>query len=152
MSPADVNAVLGQARALQSAARNGTTRPLLRGKNLGLLCESEDTPGAVLFRRAALELGAHVSYIRPSLSERSTEREVQHTARLLGRLYDAVECQGASQVLAPQIGAEAGIPVYGGVASPDHPTAGLAAQLDGDMSPDDNRRFVVQAVLLTTIA
>ncbi|MGZ5236135.1 MAG: ornithine carbamoyltransferase [Caldimonas sp.] len=151
-SSADVNAVLSQARALQSAARTGAPRPMMRGKNLGLLCDSEDTPSALLFRRAALELGAHVSYIRPSLSERSSERDVQHTARLLGRLYDAIECQGAAQALAVRIGAEAGVPVYGGVACPDHPMASLAVQLGNDMSPDDNRCFVIQAVLLTTIA
>lgn len=151
MSPAEVDAVLGQARALQSAAGKGTMQPMLRGKNLGLLCESEEAPEALLFRRAALELGGHVSYVRPSLSELSTPREVQRTARMLGQLYDAVECQGAAHALAEQIGAAAGVPVYGGLASPSHPTAGLAALLGGDTSPDDNRCFVVQAVLLTTI-
>ena len=38
-----------------------------------------------------------------------------------------------------------------GLASPAHPTARLAALLDADRSPDDNRCFVIQAVLLTTI-
>lgn len=143
--------MLDQARALQSAASKGPMQAMLRGKNLGLLCESEDSPEALLFRRAALELGGHVSYVQPSLSELSTPREVQRTARMLGRLYDAVECQGAAHALAPQIGASAGVPVYGGLASPAHPTARLAALLDADRSPDDNRCFVIQAVLLTTI-
>jgi len=151
MSAAEEIAVLDQARALQGAARDGTTRPMLRGKNFGLLCESEDQPEAMLFRRAALGLGAHVAYIRPSLSEGSAPSEVQHTARLLGRLYDAVECQGTSQALAPRIGAEAGVPVYGGVASATHPTARLAAVLGDDDAGGDNRCFVIQAVLLTTV-
>lgn len=152
LSAAEANAVLDQARALQGAAAAGATQTMLRGKNLGLLCDSEDDPDAVLFRRAALDLGAHVAYIRPSLTGLSTRPDVQHTARMLGRLYDALECQGAAQSLAQQIGAEAGVPVYGGLASADHPTAGLAALLGGDTTGDDNRRFVVQAVLLATIA
>ena len=151
MTPTEVDAVLGQARALQIAVGNGTMQGMLRGKNLGLLCESEDTPEALLFRRAARQLGGHVSYVQPSLSELSTPREVQRTARMLGRLYDAVECQGAAHALAPEIGAAAGVPVYGGLASPAHPTARLAALLGDDTSPEDNRCFVVQAVLLTTI-
>ena len=152
MSAPDVEALLSQARALQGAAGQGTMQALLRGKNLGLLCDDEDADEAVLFRRAALELGAHVSYIRPSLSELSTPGDLRHTARMLGHLYDAVEYQGATPALARKIGADAGVPVYDGIASPAHPTARLAALLGGESSLTDKRRFVLQAVLLHTIA
>jgi len=152
MSPREVTAVLANARTLQRAAEAGTTQPLLRGKNLGLLCEADDALDAALFRRAAVELGAHVAHIRPSLSVLSTPQEVQHTARMLGRLYDAVECQGMAPALVQQVGNEAGVPVYDGIASQDHPTAKLAELLGDDASPADNRRFVLQAVLLSTIA
>ena len=152
MSPRDVSAVLASARTLQRAAQAGTTQPLLRGKNLGLLCEADDDLDAALFRRAVVELGAHVAHIRPSLSELSTPQEVQHTARMLGRLYDAVECQGMAPALVQQVGTEAGVPVYDGIASQDHPTAKLAELLGDEASPADNRRFVLQAVLLSTIA
>ncbi len=152
MSPRDVTAVLTNARTLQRAAEAGETQPLLRGKNLGLLCEADGDGEAALFRRAAVELGAHVAHIRPSLSELSTPQEVQHTARMLGRLYDAVECQGMAPALVRQVGNEAGVPVYDGIASQDHPTAKLAELLGSDTSPADNRRFVLQAVLLSTIA
>lgn len=152
LSVADVDALLSQARALLGAADQGTMQTLLRGKNLGLLCDDEGADEAVLFRRAALELGAHVSHIRPSLSESSTPGDVRHTARMLGRLYDAVEYQGATPTLARQLAGDAGVPIYNGIASPSHPTAGLAALLHGAASPDDKRRFVLQAVLLRTIA
>ena len=152
MSPRDVTAVLANARTLQRAAEAGKTQPLLRGKNFGLLCEADEDGAAALFRRAAVELGAQVVLIRPSLSELSTPQEVQHTARVLGRLYDAVECQGMAPALVQQVGNEAGVPVYDGIASQDHPTAKLAELLGSDASPADNRRFVLQAVLLTTIA
>ena len=152
MSPRDVTAVLASARTLQRAAGAGKVQPLLRGKNLGLLCDANEDGDAALFRRAAVELGAHVAHIRPSLSELSTPQEVQHTARLLGRLYDAVECQGMAPALVQQVGSDAGVPVDDGIASRNHPTAHLAELLDGDASPADNRRFVLQAVLLNTIA
>ena len=151
MSPHDVSIVLASARTLQNAARAGTPQAQLRGKNLGLLCES-DNGDAALFRRAAAELGAHVAHIRPSLSQLSTPDEVQRTAFMLGRLYDAVEGQGMAQALLQQLSVDAGVPVYDGAASPDHPTARLAELLGGDTSPADNRRFVLQAVLLSTIA
>lgn len=150
MTADDVSAVVTSARTLHRAAQTGTTQPLLRGKNLGLLCEADDDDAA-LFRRAAVELGAHVAQIRPSLSELSTLQEVQHTARMLGRLYDAVECQGMTAALVLQMERDAGVPVYDGLASLHHPSARLAELLSRDASPADNRRFVLQAVLLSTI-
>jgi ornithine carbamoyltransferase len=150
MSPRDQNAVLTSARALQRAALAGATQPLLRGKNLGFLCDSDDGE-ADLFRRAATELGAHVAHIRPSLSDLSTPAEVRHTARMLGRLYDAVACQGMAPALVRQLGDSAGVPVYDDIASPRHPSAALASQLGGDASDADNRRYILQAMLLTSL-
>ncbi|WP_428419701.1 ornithine carbamoyltransferase [Methylibium sp.] len=152
MSPRDASCLLDNARKLQQAARAGTPQALLRGKNLGLLCAADDDMDAVYFRRAAEALGAHVAHIAPSLSALSPPQEVEHTARLLGRLYDGVECQGVAPELVQRISQEAGIPVYDGVARPSHFTARLADLLGGGASPDENRRFVLQAVLLSTMA
>ena len=152
LSPRDVTAVLTNARTLQRASKAAEIQPLLRGKNLGLLCETDDGGDAALFRRAAVELGAHVAHVRPRLSELSTPQEVQHTARMLGRLYDAVECQGIARSVVRQVCNDAGVPVYHGIASQHHPTAKLADLLGSDTPPVDNRRFVLQAVLLSTIA
>jgi ornithine carbamoyltransferase len=150
MSPREADALLTKARALKRAAQLGKIQPLLRGKNVGLLSETRDGDAA-LFHHAASELGAHVAHIHPKLSDLSSAQEIQHTARMLGRLYDAVECQGMLSSLVQQVSDEAGVPVYDGIASLGHPTARLAEQLGGDMSTADNRRFVVQAVLLSTI-
>lgn len=151
MSPDDVGALLATARSLRQAAGEGGSRQLLRGKNLGLLCAADHEGDAALFRLAAVELGAHVAHIRPSLSERSSAQEVRHTARMLGRLYDAVECQGMGPRLVRQVGCDADVPVYDGIACLRHPTARLSEQLGGDASPVDNRRFILQAVLLSTL-
>ena len=149
----DASVVLAQARALQRTALAGATQPLLRGKNLGLLCATDDNAAeAALFRRAATNLGAHVAQIPASLSDSSTLQEVQHTARLLGRLYDAVECQGMPAGLVRQITQAVDMPVFEGLASQDHPTAVLAEQLDPASSVAERRMFVVQAVLLGALA
>jgi ornithine carbamoyltransferase len=152
LSPRQASALLTHARALQQAARAGATQPLLKGKRLGLVCKAIDEPDAALFRDAAEELGAHVTHVPPSLSEASTPLEVAHTARLLGRLYDAVECQGMPPALVRRMGDDAGVPVYDGIASRNHPTARLVEQLDADASAADNRRILLQALLLSTLA
>lgn len=152
MSAPDMAAVLERARALKAAVLRGPAEPTLRGKKLGLLYQSEGLPDAALFGRAALRLGAHVAYVRSSLSAQSTPLEVTNTARLLGRLYDAVECQGMLPALVQRIEAEAGVPVYCDLASPSHSTAHLAMRLGAGGDADDDRCLVVQAVLLMTIA
>jgi ornithine carbamoyltransferase len=150
MSPRQTSAVLAQARALQRAARAGTTQPLLKGKKLGLLCGAADDSDALPFRQAAQELGAYVAHIRPSLSDDSTTQEVAHITRMPGRLYDAVECQGITPALVSRMGRDAGVPVFGGIATAAHATARLAEPLEG--VPVDNRRFILQAVPLIGIA
>lgn len=156
LSPHAVAALLADAQLLQRAAREGSTRPLLRGKNLGLLCEdkTECSDDATLFRRAATELGAQVAHIRPSLSERSALPDIEAAARMLGRLYDAIECQCMPTPLVQRLRQHVDVPVFDGLASPRHPIAHVAELLDGDAeaAPDDKRRFVLQAVLLCAIA
>ena len=110
-----------------------------------------DNDEARLFTRAAAELGARVSHIVPTLSDSSTDNEVRSTARMLGRLYDAVECQGTAHDLVEQLADAAGVPVFESISSAGHPTARLADLLDGDCSPTDKRKFVIQALLICSI-
>lgn len=174
IAPRDVAFVLDTARALAHAAQAGNPRALLRGRKLALMCELDSEAGghfvskvvnevinevgihtptdAAQFRQAAEGLGAHVAHIRPSLTGLSTPLEVLRTARMLGRLYDAVECQGMAADLVQQLGDHAGVPVFDAVASRHHPTAKLDALLGGDSPALDQRRFVLQAVLLSTVA
>jgi ornithine carbamoyltransferase len=150
-SPIDEKALLDQARTLQRSAAAGRVQPLLRGKNLGLLCADDTQAQALLFRQAASELGAHVAHIGMSLSEHSSAQEVAHTARMLGRLYDAVECQGLPGTLVQQMAEVAGIAVYDALACNESLIARLASQLGGEAELAQNRRFALQALLLHSI-
>jgi len=152
MSPQPSSSVLASARALQLAAQKGQTPLLLKGKKLALLSMGEHVaPENALFCRAATELGAHVAQIHPSLSDLSAPQELRLTAQLLGRLYDAVQCDGVPPPLVRRIADEAGVPVYDSIASPHHPCSELVDRLDGDAPLDDKRRFVLQALLLGSL-
>lgn len=152
LSPQKEASLLGRARLLQRAALDGAVPPrLLRGKNLGLLSEAGDGEALALLRQAAEELGAQVATMRSSLSLATPVQELQHTARMLGRLYDAVACEGIDAALVRQIGQHAGIPVHDGAAADSHPTAALAGLLGERTAAADNRRFVLQALLIESI-
>lgn len=152
LPPLKVAILLSRARSLQHTALNGPAPLLLSGRNLGLLCEAPPGEAQARFRRAAEELGARVAVMRSGLSLRSTAQEVQDMARVLGRLYDALECHGLDTTLVARIGQHAGIPVFDGAATDDHPVHQLADLLGDSSSQADKRRFLLQALLLEAIA
>ena len=148
----DTQALLDQVRSLREAARAGGLQPLLRGKRIGLLCEDAQSAQARLFRRAAVELGADVAHIRLGMDALADARLLEPTARVLGRLYDALECQGIAPEMVETIRRQVDVPVYDGLASEAHAHARLAEQLAGDVPAEDARRYLLQAALLASLA
>jgi ornithine carbamoyltransferase len=148
---ADTAVVLAYARMLEREGSSGSVHPWLRGKNIGSLAGAGNGTDEALFRQAATELGAQVTPIRPFSEGGLEAAEIQETARLIGRLYDAVDWPGASSELLQRIRSTAGIPIYDGLAAARHPTARLAGLLGPDAAWVDRRRFVLQAVLLATM-
>lgn len=147
----EVRTLLATARALHRAAIDPATASLLQGKQFGLLCAAEDSADAQLFRSAAVALGARVAHVGHAFSASDPPQDLARTARLLGRLYDALECQDLDPALVQQLRAEAGIPVFSGVATAAHPTAALADLLGDEASKDQRRRLILQAVLLNRV-
>ena len=148
--PVQAAALLRQAGAL--VRPEAGVLPLLAGKQLALLSPDCTDDPALAFIEAAKALGSRVSFVKAGLDDASTDAQVEATARVLGQLYDAVECQHLSDTLVRRIARSAGIPVFAGLATPSHPTAALAAQLDGGLSPQARRRSVLQAALLVSMA
>jgi len=153
-STGTAEALLTSARLLQQAETGADTDGLLRGKNLALVCDREEDADAILFREAAAALGASVSHIRPDLAPPggAPGTALLRTARLLGRLYDGIECQGLAPAWVHQLGHDAGVPVFDGLASAAHPTAQLVKELAGSDSLERKRRLIVQAALLLELS
>jgi len=153
MSPRELAALVEDARSLQRAAEAGATQPLLKGRQVGLLCATgAGDDDLALFDSAVAELGAHVAHIRPDLTVLGDPQQVVQTAHTLGRLYDALVCQGLAPALVQRLITDAGIPICDGIASPDHPIAKAAATLGRATSAADSRRFLLQALLLKAVA
>ncbi|MBS0435205.1 MAG: hypothetical protein JSR75_09995 [Proteobacteria bacterium] len=129
LSPADIRDVLDTARRLRLAARDGQAGAPLRGRNLALLNDAAPDDGADGLRSAALGLGAQVSHLRPSDSRLLTDNPDPATVRLLGRLYDAIDCEAMPPALVADVAREAGVPVFNGLGGSCHPTRVLAELL-----------------------
>lgn len=107
----ELAALLDTAKALQSAGMASHGRSLLRNKNIGLLSEHPDGAAATRFIDAAQELGAQVSLIRPQHAGLFCPSTTLATTRMLGRLYDAIECQDLPPELLRQLQLQCGTPV-----------------------------------------
>lgn len=122
----EIRYLLRLAADLKAAKQAGTEKPRLTRKNIALIFEKDSTRTRSGFEVAAYDQGAHVTYIGPSGSHIGHKESMKDTARVLGRMYDAIEYRGYSQHQVELLAAYAGVPVYNGLTDEAHPTQILA--------------------------
>ena len=114
------------ARELKAARRAGTEQPRLVGRTIALVFEKTSTRTRCAFEVAAAHQGAHTTYLDPTGSQFGHKESVRDTARVLGRMFDAIEYRGSAQATVEELAAHAGVPVYNGLTDDWHPTQMLA--------------------------
>ena len=124
--PEEMKFLLDLSAALKTAKYAGTEQPQLSGKNIALLFEKTSTRTRAAFEVAAFDQGAHVTYLDPSGSQMGHKESTADTARVLGRMYDAIEYRGSAQDDVEELATHAGVPVYNGLTAEWHPTQMLA--------------------------
>jgi len=122
----EVRFLLDLSRDLKRAKYAGTEVPKLRGRNLCLIFEKTSTRTRCAFEVAAYDQGMGVTYLDPSGSQIGHKESIKDTARVLGRMYDAIEYRGFKQSVVEQLSRHAGVPVYNGLTDESHPTQMLA--------------------------
>ena len=127
-SQRDMDYLLDLARDLKRAKYGGYEEPKLRGKNIALIFEKASTRTRCAFEVAAYDQGANVNYLDPASSHIGHKESIRDTARVLGRMYDAIEYRGHSQAIVEELAEHAGVPVYNGLTDEWHPTQ-MAADL-----------------------
>jgi ornithine carbamoyltransferase len=118
--------LLTLAAALKTVKYAGTEVPRLTGKAIALIFEKSSTRTRSAFEVAAYDQGAHVTYLDPTGSQLGHKESIADTARVLGRMYDAIEFRGSAHSDVEQLAAHAGVPVYNGLTNDWHPTQMLA--------------------------
>jgi ornithine carbamoyltransferase len=126
LSAAEIRFLLRLSAELKSAKYAGTEQQRLRGKNIALIFEKDSTRTRTGFEVAAYDQGAHVTYLGPTGSQMGHKESIKDTARVLGRMYDAIEFRGFSQEAARDLAVYSGVPVYNGLTDEAHPTQALA--------------------------
>lgn len=125
-TPDEIRFLLRLAADLKTAKLSGSEVPRLNRRNIALIFEKDSTRTRSGFEVAAFDQGAHVTYIGPSGSHIGHKETMKDTARVLGRMYDAIEYRGFSQKDAETLAQFSGVPVFNGLTDQTHPTQVLA--------------------------
>lgn len=125
-TPREIQFLLDLALDLKKAKYSGTEQQRLTGKKIALIFEKASTRTRCAFEVAALEQGAHVTYLGPEGSHIGKKETMKDTARVLGRMYDGIEYRGFGQSIVEELAQYAGVPVWNGLTNEFHPTQVLA--------------------------
>jgi ornithine carbamoyltransferase len=125
-SPEEITYLIDLAAELKAAKQEGREEQRLVGKEIALIFEKDSTRTRCAFEVAAYDQGAHVTFIGPGGSHMGHKETAKDTARVLGRMYDAIEYRGFAQDTAEALAEWSGVPVYNGLTDEWHPTQILA--------------------------
>ncbi|MEM5340186.1 ornithine carbamoyltransferase [Paraburkholderia azotifigens] len=118
--------LLDLSRDLKRAKYTGTEQQHLKGIEIALIFEKTSTRTRCAFEVAAHDQGANVTYIDPHSSQIGHKESMKDTARVLGRMFNAIEYRGFSQEIVEELARYAGVPVFNGLTDEYHPTQMLA--------------------------
>jgi ornithine carbamoyltransferase len=124
--PGELRFLLRLAEALKTAKYAGTEVQRLASKEIALIFEKTSTRTRSAFEVGAYDQGAHITYLDPTGSQLGHKESIADTARVLGRMYDAIEFRGSAQDEVEELARYAGVPVYNGLTAEWHPTQMLA--------------------------
>lgn len=122
----EIHFLLKLSADLKTAKYAGTEVAKLQGKDIALIFEKNSTRTRVGFEVAAYDQGARVTYLGPTGTHIGHKESVKDTARVLSRVYDAIEYRGFGQAIVEELAQYAGVPVYNGLTDEFHPTQILA--------------------------
>lgn len=117
------------AQNFKDLKRCGTPHKYLEGKNMVLLFEKTSTRTRCSFEVAGADLGMGVVYMDPASSQMGKKESIEDTARVLGRMFDAIEYRGYGQDIVETLAQYAGVPVFNGLTTQFHPTQMIADML-----------------------
>ena len=126
LTPDQIGGLIDLAADLKAKKKAGTPHRLCEGKSIALIFEKTSTRTRCAFEVAAADLGMHPTYLDPLGSQIGKKESIADTARVLGRMYDAIEYRGFGQAIVEELAKYAGVPVYNGLTNEFHPTQILA--------------------------
>ena len=125
-TPSEITELLDLSAKLKAEKKAGISHSTCEGKSIALIFEKSSTRTRCAFEVAANDLGMHPVYLDPKSSQIGKKESIADTARVLGRMFDAIEYRGYGQEVVEALAHYSGVPVFNGLTNEFHPTQILA--------------------------
>jgi ornithine carbamoyltransferase len=125
-TPEEVRRVLDLSHKVKKERAGGARHQRFQGMSLALLFEKRSTRTRCAFETAFGEEGGHPVFLSTADIHLGTKEALEDSARVLGRMFDAIEFRGFKQSTVETLATWSGVPVYNGLTDDWHPTQVLA--------------------------
>jgi ornithine carbamoyltransferase len=125
-SAEEIRLLLELAKKVKAEQHRGEIHLRFTGKSLALLFEKRSTRTRCAFETAFGEEGGHPVFLSTQDIQLGVKESLEDTARVLGRMFTAIQFRGFKQSTAETLAEYSGVPVYNGLTDSYHPTQALA--------------------------
>jgi ornithine carbamoyltransferase len=122
----ELNSLIELAAQLKQLRKERREPGLLQRKNLAAIFEKTSTRTRVSFSVAMSDQGGNITFLDGASSQIGHKESPADTARVLSRIFDAIEFRGSDQAVAEELAQYSQVPVYNGLTDKWHPTQMLA--------------------------
>jgi len=143
LTDAEFDGLITLAAELKAERKAGREVRRLQDRVIALIFGKTSTRTRVAFEVAAYQQGAQVTVLDAQTSQIGHKESMADTARVLSRMFDAIEYRGDEQSTVEELARHADVPVYNGLTNEWHPTQMLADMLTmREYSPDGSLSYV----------
>lgn len=125
-SKEEIRYILDIAHKLKADRKDGIYHEVFKGKSLAMIFEKPSTRTRCAFETSFGEEGGHPVLLSLKDIQLGAKETVEDTARVLGRMFDAIEYRGFDQSTVEKLAEYSGVPVINGLTDLYHPTQILA--------------------------
>ena len=139
----DIRYLLELSKTVKAESRKGEVHRRFTGRTLALLFEKRSTRTRCAFETAFGEEGGHPVFLSPQDIQLGAKESLEDTARVLGRMFSAIQFRGFKQSTVETLAKYSGVPVYNGLTDDYHPTQVLAdiMTLEESFGPSKGRKL-----------
>ncbi|MGB9820032.1 MAG: ornithine carbamoyltransferase [Pseudothermotoga sp.] len=125
-TPEEISFLLDLSTQVKRESRAKVTNRRFLGKTLAMIFEKRSTRTRLAFETAFAEEGGHPIFLSIQDIQLGAKESIEDTARVLGRMVDAIMFRGYKQETVEALAKYSGVPVYNGLTDVYHPTQVLA--------------------------
>jgi ornithine carbamoyltransferase len=122
----EISALLDLAKQVKAERKSGAVFQRFAGKTLAMLFEKRSTRTRCAFETSFGEEGGYPVFLSTADIQLGSKESLEDTARVLGRMFSAIQFRGFKQETVETLAKYSGIPVYNGLTDEFHPTQALA--------------------------